>query len=441
MAHPVEQFEQQAQEEAKKQIGQLERLMFIAFWAFVGLFVIAAVLFAIHRDYWLWSQSFNEQVLGTFGDFVGGFIGTILTLFSVYLLVKTLSNQIAVNSNVVITNNKAIEANEELTKAAKRQIEQVDAQIFDSKFNAYMKSYQDAVSSYHDDMSFGKEMLDELVSYLRNSGFKNNLTYLLRSKAAVKVFQEFYAENRIEMSVHMRTLYLLIKMIAEDSSIDEQTRVHYAKCVRGQLTESELFVIRYNCYSPYGRNMQQYVNRFNLLKHLPTMSLLEFVKWRGEMGNDTEMINALDALFLQIRSDVEDLLGEDADERGVRMKRYSLTKRYDIEMTFSNGHKIYTFILYKVVQKGRTGSQKRPAIENALDRLTNGNLKQMFLDFHIDYFLVNNFHYYNGDNGGQRQRAKISGSKIEDDEVVQVVCRVESEYLIVLKYSQLENPS
>lgn len=441
MATPVEQLDKQIHEDARKQIDLIERTLKVSYWVIGIIIFLAIVVFAMHRDYWLWNKSFNENVLGTFGDFVGGFVGTIITFLSVILLVKTLSNQISVNSSVVTTNNNVVETNNKLIEATQRQIKQADAQIFDSKFNAYLKSYQDAVSSYHGDMSFGKEYMDELVNDFRNHGFTNNLKYIQRSEAAVKAFQEFYAKNRLVMSVHMRTLYLLMKLIGDDNTIDEPMRVHYAKCVRGQLTENELFLMRYNCYSPYGENMKWYVNRFNLTKHLPTMSLLEFVKWRSIVGNDEELINALDAMFLELRSDIEDMMGEDADEFGERMFSKSLSKRYDIRMTFSDENKKYKFELFKIVHRGRTGTAKRPAIENALDKLTTGNLRQMFLDFHIDFFLVNNFFYYNGENNGQRKRAKFKSDRIDDPEVIYVNCTVESEYPIVLKYSQLEDPA
>ena len=158
MATPVEQFDNIVQEDARRQISQIERILKISYWAAGIAIFIAIIVFALNREYWLWNQSFNENVFGTFGDFVGGFIGTIITFLSVVLLVKTLSNQITVNSSVVTTNNNVVETNNQLIEATQRQIKQTDAQIFDSKFNAYLKSYQDAVSSYHGDMSFGKNI-------------------------------------------------------------------------------------------------------------------------------------------------------------------------------------------------------------------------------------------------------------------------------------------
>lgn len=444
MATPIEQpfDESQVKKNAFKQISQIEKILKWTIKIGGGLIAATAIIFAIHRDYWLWKESFNEQVFGTFGDFVGGFIGTIVAFVTMYLLIRTLQNQIEVNSNVIITNNNVVETNKQLLEASRQQIRQTNVQLFDSKFNAYMKAYQDAVLSYQMDIHLGREYLDILVEDYRDNGFQNELQYIPRSEAAIKSFGEFYAKNRLSMSVHMRTLYLLLKMIGDESGIDEDIRVHYAKLVRGQLSESEMFLIRYNSYNTYGLNMQVYVNRFNLLKHLPMMSLLEFGKWRRLMNNDKELINSLDAMFLTLKDKMENLMESDKDQNGVRVLKYQISKRYEVEMKFTNDNRNYRFQLFKIVQRGRTGNIGRAAIEKALDNLSIGNLRQMFLDFHIDYILVGNFHYFNGSNNGQRQRAKIrSDKRDEEDGVLSVICTVDSEYPIILKYSQMENPS
>ena len=442
MVTPIEQFdEEQVRTNAKKQITQVERILWWVSIIGVGLIIISIIVFAIHRDYFLWSESFNEKVFGTFGDFVGGFLGTIVAFITMILLIKTLQNQIEVNGNVIITNNNVVNTNNRLVDTSLKQIHQTDAILFDSKFNAYMKAYQDALLSYRQENKAGRVCLDSLADCYRTE-FRSELKYIQRSEAAVKSFGEFYARNRLPMSVHMRTLYLLMKMINDDTNIDENTRVHYAKLVRGQLSESEMFLMRYNSYGSYGQNMQVLVNRFNLLKHLPMMNLLEFGKWREAMNGDEELINSLDEMFLTMKDNMENLMYFDPNTDGERVMRYQLSKRYDIELRYTDDNKKYMFQLFKIVQRGRTGNIRRPAIENALDLLSIGNLRQLFLDFHIDYILVNNFHFFNGKNNGQRKRAKIiSDKRDEEDGVLSVICTVESEYPIILKNSQMENPT
>ena len=76
-----------------------------AFWLSIFFCATAVVIF-------IWQQwksfSFgipiNNDVFGTLGDFVGGILGTIIALYSVYMLVRTFQNQIVTNGNVIITN-------------------------------------------------------------------------------------------------------------------------------------------------------------------------------------------------------------------------------------------------------------------------------------------------------------------------------------------------
>lgn len=385
----------QAQQQIKREKDTFNRVKWIIFITCAIIFL----LFLLNRPYWYWSSPLDEGILGTYGDFIGGLIGTLVTLYSVYLLVNTLSNQIEVNANVVMTNNKIVEANNETLKFTRSQVKQSDQSLFDSKFNAYLKAYQDSVNCYTGKGCFGKEYLDQLVIAFRNREFTNSVVYPRRTDAAVKRFESFYADNRTVMSMHMRTLYLLMQLIADKGNIEDEDRVAYAKCIRGQLSESEMFVLRYNCYTEYGRNMQNYVNRYNLLKHLPTMSLLEFNNWREKVDTQTSYVNAIDAFFLMLRKEIGTLLLSITNENAVtKEKQMDISKRYQIVICFDKSNKKYNFKLIRFLQQNRYGYKGKPEIENALDCYSAGELRQMMLDFHQEFFFCSNFSIYNGRN-------------------------------------------
>ena len=431
------------EDEAKQQVKKEKDTFNKVKWTLFISCAVIFILFLINRPFGYWSSPFDEGLLGTYGDFIGGFIGTLVTLYSVYLLVKTLGNQIEVNSNIVRTNNNIVTTNKATLKTAQYQAHQTDLTLFDSKSNAYLKAYQDAVNGYVGDNCFGKECLEELVHSFRNSGFNNEVTYIHRTEAAVKAFESFYAENRTLLSTHMRTLYLLMQLIADKGNIDEEDRVAYAKCIRGQLSEAEMFVLRYNCYTEYGKNMQKYVNRYNLLKHLPTMNLLEFNQWRKKIDATPSYINAIDALFLKLRKETGDLLVSVAnDDEEVKKKEIPITKNYQINISFSKDNKRYEFTLMRILQVSRYGYKGKPDIEKALDSYKIGELRQMMLSYHQEFFFCNNFSIYNGDNGNQRTKARVSSSKDDTSTDIHFVhCKIVSDYPIVLKNMQLENPS
>ena len=59
----------------------------------------------------------KHDVVGTYGDFIGGVLGTIIALYSAYLLVRTLGNQLSVNGDVMDTNKNVISNVQKITSA------------------------------------------------------------------------------------------------------------------------------------------------------------------------------------------------------------------------------------------------------------------------------------------------------------------------------------
>ncbi len=211
--------------------------------------------------------------------------------------IRTLHSQIKSNVDTQNSNNSVITLNEKL-------LELNNFQLFDNQFQTLYKQYLNAINNYSyiiDDKNVltGRRAFEKKVSDFLDQQFNNGLEYNRRSKAAVSLFEDFYAENRIECSVHLRILYLLVNLIAE-ADIDEHNRVVYAKCIRGQLSEGELAILRYHCMTDTGEKMQHYVNHFNLLKHLPLMIIFEFRQWHDTI-KDEQSQSALDSLFIFLK--------------------------------------------------------------------------------------------------------------------------------------------
>ena len=268
------------------------------------LIAICILIVVVSFVFFMWkippldnNKTIDHDRFGTFGDFIGGFLGTIVAIFSVYFLVRTLHSQIKSNVDTQNSNNSVITLNEKL-------LELNNFQLFDNQFQTLYKQYLNAINNYSyiiDDKNVltGRRAFEKKVSDFLDQQFNNGLEYNRRSKAAVSLFEDFYAENRIECSVHLRILYLLVNLIAE-ADIDEHNRVVYAKCIRGQLSEGELAILRYHCMTDTGEKMQHYVNHFNLLKHLPLMIIFEFRQWHDTI-KDEQSQSALDSLFIFLK--------------------------------------------------------------------------------------------------------------------------------------------
>lgn len=213
----------------------------------------------------------HNEFLGTYGDFFGGVIGTVLTFVSVLILAKTFKQQ------------------ERVTNA---NLKQQDIQRFNDMFYELLRLYREQVESLslkdpgngcEKVVCKGKEFFDKGKEEVYNEYLKND--------SVINAYMEFFAKNRSGLATYFRTLYRILEIIdksplledKDDKEKEGKERKEYAKIIRAQLTESELFFIRYNAWMPQGENFIQYLNKYRMLKHLPFCDLLEYNMYRFSM--------------------------------------------------------------------------------------------------------------------------------------------------------------
>ena len=401
-------------EKVKVEAEKTAKAVGVNFWkAFKWIIVFSACAFIIF--FWQqwgsidFSYTIDYNLFGTLGDFIGGVLGTIIAFYSVYLLVRTFQSQITTNASVISANNSVIDTNKKLVK-------QSQLQIFDSLFNTLLDLYNKAVESYQDDEEGlkGRECFEKYARDFKEGGFDNQTEYKRRSMGAVFEYMALYAKHRRDLSIHYRMLYLLSRLTAEEKMY-ENIRATYAKCIRGQLSEGELLLLRYNCLSPYGQKMCQYVNQFNLLKHLPIMSLLEFTYWRNMVGED-DKISSLDQLALSFRQIMTKML----DIEGANEECLEISSRYKFIINVSEGHDEFELCLTKLKKKKKGGAIKRPVAEGALDKIKENDLASFLKEVFIEIFVYSNFFLFNGG----RHDIVSSVIKDNDDTKITVISKV-----------------
>ena len=94
-------------------------------------------------------------------------------------------------------------------------------------------------------------------------------------------------------------LYRIYDLIDNAKTIPEEIKKDYLKIIRAQLTETELFFLRYNALTYYGRKFIKYINEYNILKHLPVFELLEFKDWWKDL--DVVERAGLNIVFTNLR--------------------------------------------------------------------------------------------------------------------------------------------
>lgn len=238
--------------------------------------------------------------LGTYGDFVGGVLGTIFGVISVLLMFKTFDHQ---------------------RKATADNQTQLEIERFHDLFFELLRLYQSQVSDlcgvYR---TFEKSKKDNLTedentevyeySYNNKDFFdveKEKLQRVFTPKKsfeqnqaeALKTYMFFYIKNKDKIGAYYRTLYRIYDLIDNAKTIPEGIKKDYLKIIRAQLTETELFFLRYNALTYYGYKFIKYINEYNILKHLPVFELLEFKDWWKDL--DAVERAGLNIVFTNLR--------------------------------------------------------------------------------------------------------------------------------------------
>ena len=172
----------------------------VVIWIGIGVSFICSLvmiyLFLFHeRPYVGVGYMLDTEAVGQYGDFMGGVVGTFL---SVVLLFFTFSLQREdSDNNVQVYNNQQL----------------------NDEFFHLMDLYKGIVTQFHyvateNDGEYyeGKEALKKYVEVL-NDEYPTNLSMSFRRKKAIVAFQNFYSQNNELLSIYFRTLYRLCQII------------------------------------------------------------------------------------------------------------------------------------------------------------------------------------------------------------------------------------
>lgn len=253
---------------------------------YIGLTIfflaISFILFSANVTLFEKDLPINAERFGTFGDFVGGVLGTIFALISIILVLKTFGYQQKVTQN-----------NDSL----------LTAQRFNDLFFELLHLHQATISSLNNNGN--KDFFDSEKKSIQHN-YRNAKSFEKNKERSITYYQLFYVKNRNKIGAYFRNLFRIYDLIEHTNLLSEESKKEYSKIVRAQLTENELFFLRYNAMTSYGEAFIPYINRYNILKHLPTFELLEFKDW-WEILNESEK-ESVNLFFTKIKKGVSKLL-------------------------------------------------------------------------------------------------------------------------------------
>lgn len=314
----------------------------------IGL-VIAALVFLFCSS-WKFSGTIDETIIGQFGDFVGGVIGTLLA-FAASLLyfialkeqqkdVKT--NQDALNQQIEEF-SKQVEELEKSREVNQRQLDTMALQQYESTFYSYFNIYtqvKDKMSDKDSDHS-----LRSVIVRLKEAILQERLVNMSSIEAyayAIDEYCKLFVSNRSDISHYFRTLYRLLT-IADSCPLNGgngNVKMKYIKIIRSQLSDDELLLIYYNCHSTYAGKSRRLISEYNLLKHLSPIHKFEIIN-RFQIGDDViiRIENFYDIVSPHIVEFVNFVCDnfEDAHEKEMEVKNMNciFKMEYDEDIVFS----------------------------------------------------------------------------------------------------------
>lgn len=340
-------------------------------------FAVVILFFAIVVFLWADTSRFDIdypiqfEKFGTFGDFIGGVVGTVFAFLNVHLLIKTIGLQNKANSQ------------SEKSYAYVQKTE--NARTMDTQINSLLLLYNDIVKTVSFQNSNGKEGLENVANYILR--LSTNIRIIdLSDKQAIKAFEVVYASLRDNLAVYFRVIYRML-CVLHQAEIDNKVRYNYAKMLRSQFTESELFLLRYNALTYNGKNMQDQILAFNLLKHLPASKLFDLYPFFSHLNNDFS--NHLDIMLYDFRKELEKtfIYGRHIDE----------TVSFQTNITnLSLAYKVFPDrrAIDIVFQVDRNLQPDSGNLERAIARYSDIDIRSFFKAYLLEIFSKSMFQVY-----------------------------------------------
>lgn len=327
---------------------------------------VVALLFFMNQALGLFDGFVKTEVIGQYGDFVGGVIGTIL---SVVLLSDTFKSQIEESKN-----NAQVFESQQLNELVFHLLDQYNSVV--ASFNIAIDDASGRRTIYK-----GKEGLHYVLVKMQEEFASPHISH--SRKVALGMFQSFYASHEDFAPIYFRTIYRIFDVINK-SEVKSEVKVKYAKLIRCQFTETELVMLRYNAMWPVGKNMRVLINEFNLLKHICPLDMLEYLEWRNRFSfSDRHKVNIL---LYMVQKQVHDLFLSNETTRAIT----SFKTKYNINVSKLENGTVCKFDFTR-----NTRIQINYDSFTSFDSVTIDEIRLLFVAWFKEIFVYSNYAMFN----------------------------------------------
>ena len=270
------------------------------FWGLAGVFVVLMGLFMYGREYFHFDEVVDTEVLGHFGDLVGGLGGFL----GIFLLYKTLKLQ-----------NETLQA--QRTADSEQTLHDRFYRIFDIYQNLINTVSVRVKSGLPDNYFLVKTGKEAIRCKVDDFLVRHPLAYPPDNpergfRLATYAFTDLYAAERDFLPMYFRTIFRIFTLLdGEMKERPQEDPVHrqaheYLKVFRAQLDETELLLLRYNAHVGVGQNCLPYIRKYNVLKHLPPLNFFEMRQLRADYSQEEQ--DDIDSVLSDLKGYMVDFL-------------------------------------------------------------------------------------------------------------------------------------
>lgn len=283
-------------------MSNLSKTIFIILSTIFGTIGILSFFVIIFNPSYHFYDSFiiDVELASKFGDFFGGFVGTIFSIMSVFLLIYTIFHQnkeaqkSALETNffrMIDYHNQNVNqlkiSNLDKTKVndfyegrrafvqfkiqIRRLFQIVNEVVAENDYQLSKDQIADIVYMiffYGIDGSWVSFIQEKLVRY---APIHINLAAQIQGKISSNPDLKYGRTNQTNLSTYFRNMYNAIKLIDSSKFLDRREKEDLIKIYRAQLSNPELYVLFFNVMSRFGKKWIQnnYITRYKLLKNIP----------------------------------------------------------------------------------------------------------------------------------------------------------------------------
>lgn len=283
-------------------MSNLSKTIFIILSTIFGTIGIISFFIIIFNPPYHFNDSFiiDVELASKFGDFFGGFVGTIFSIMSVFLLIYTIFHQNKeAQKSALETNffrmidyynqnvNQLKISNLDKTKVndfyegrrafvqfkiqIRRLFQIVNEVIAENDYQLSKDQIADIVYMiffYGIDGSWVSFIHEKLIRY---TPIHIDLAAQIQEKINSNPDLKYGRTNQTNLSTYFRNMYNAIKLIDSSKFLDRREKEDLIKIYRAQLSNPELYVLFFNVMSRFGKKWIQnnYITRYKLLKNIP----------------------------------------------------------------------------------------------------------------------------------------------------------------------------